>query len=173
MKILVIDDNQTNLNAAKAQLNEHELTLIRTYDEGEELLCCEIYDVALIDLMLPASKNQQSRKGLTFVGQQLPVGIFLAILAVKKSVKYVAVFTDTDHHSHPASACIDPINTPNYFNMGGSKVIFSNNRNWINDFHPNNLAIMMSDEEVLNEKKPSVRAKNWGKLFQFLVNEKQ
>src|SRR3989344_2002805 len=38
MRILVFDDNQTNRAAAQAQLKDHDLTVVGTYDEAQKLL---------------------------------------------------------------------------------------------------------------------------------------
>ena len=63
------------------------------------------------------------------------MGFALALLAVVRGAKYVAVVTDTSHHDHPASAMLDPFASqfpheynpegkPPRFVMNGSKVGF-------------------------------------------------
>lgn len=169
MKILVIDDNAVNRDAAKAQFSDYDFTVIGSYDEAEALLRRKHkFEVVLVDLMLPASSNNQGSEGKCFVGQEMPIGIFLALLAAKNGAKHVAVFTDADHHSHPASACFDPFNIdgqPQPFMVEGAKFFLSNNSNWISNFRPDNLAKEMDYDEIYKQKKPSVRAKNWKKLF--------
>ena len=143
MKILVIDDNQVNLDAAEAQLAGHDVTFVSSYDEGRELVKKKHeFEVVLVDLLMPASREAQGA-GMRYVGQEMPIGIFLALLAAKNGAKYVAVFTDSDHHSHPASACFDAFNRgecdPTPFTVEGAKMLLSNTRNWVNISNPKTL----------------------------------
>jgi CheY-like chemotaxis protein len=182
MKILVIDDKEIHLLAAEAQLRaDHELTLVSSYDEGLKLLEKEHdqkhdFDVVLCDLLMPASMcgAGSSKKAMELEGKEMPVGIFLAILAAKNGAKYVAVHTDASHHDHPASACFDSFNNwggesrPTPFKIEDAKVLLSNARIWVSHFRPENLAEEMSYEDV-REKQPSVRAKNWRMLLEYLI----
>ncbi len=171
MKILVFDDSQTNRDAARAQLKNHDLTVVGTYDEAQKLLTTHKFDVVLTDLLVPASHQSQGSE--EFVGKEMPVGIFIALLAaVKTRAKYVAVFTDTDHHSHPASACFDIFNRsesfPKPFTVEGSKVLLSNARKWINMYDPQDLSKVLEYREY-RERTDTVRAKNWAALLDYLV----
>lgn len=171
MKILVIDDNKDNREAAMAQLGDHETTVVGSYDDGQELVQEKHeFEAVLVDLLMPAS-GQSIGRNEHLVGQEMPVGIFLALLAAKNGAKYVAVFTDSDHHSHPASACFDAFNEREYyptpFMVEGAKVILSNARSWVSHFRPEDLAKAMSYEETKNN--PSVRAKNWRMLLDYLT----
>ena len=149
MKILVIDDSPVHQAAAKKQLTEHDLAVVGSYDEAVRLLEPHIsasgrwdrgecpkhgFDVVLTDLLMPASGMLQG-EGRKFVGQEMPVGIFLALLAAKNGAKHVAVFTDSDHHDHPASACFDPFNEGKYMSVAlpvaGAQVILVNNPNLV------------------------------------------
>jgi CheY-like chemotaxis protein len=185
MKILVIDDNSTNRAAAQAQLLGHELTVVGSYDEAQRLLGVENaylkegtyrhdFEAVLVDLLLPASGQMAGSKGTKMVGQEMPVGIFLALLAAKNGAQYVALFTDSDHHSHPASACFDALNPegetrPSPFTVEGAKMLLCNNRNWVTNFQPDNLAVEMEFEDWHIKKLPSVRAKNWRELLEYIV----
>lgn len=133
MKILVIEDNKLHQAAAKAQLQDHDTTVVDTYDKGLDLVRdTHDFEVVLVDLMMPASNRSMGREGDKFVGQEMPVGVFLALLAAKNGAKYVSLITDTNHHDHPASACIDPFNrrqdmfAPAKFTVGGASVVFCN-----------------------------------------------
>ena len=73
MRILIIEDNQLHINAAKAQLSEHELTICSSYQEVEALLGVEgrhvktklEFDAVLTDLFLPPSwKGTQFQRGV-------------------------------------------------------------------------------------------------------------
>ncbi len=168
MKVLVFDDSRANRDAAHAQLKGHDLTVVGTYDEAQKLLMPKLdhdvasypdFDVVLTDLLVPASRQEQGGDGLGFVGQEMPVGIFIGLLAAKAHVKYVGVFTDSGHHDHPASACFDAFSRselePTPLLVEGSKVILCNNRNWIRGAY---------------ESKEG-RVKNWARLLDYLVKE--
>lgn len=128
------------------------------------------FDVVLSDLLVPASKAQ----GSGLAGKEMPIGIFIGLLAaVKGRAKYVAIFTDSDHHSHPASACFDVFNeqgedVPTSFTVEGSKILLSNARNWINQFDPNDLA-QKWDYREYGDRSDAVIAKNWATLLAYLT----
>ena len=113
MKILVIDDTRTNLDAAKQTLAGHELTLAASYDEAYKLLekpkgeTQPPFDVVLCDLLMPAGAVEQGTEGQKYIGQEMPVGFALAFMAVLQGAKYVAVVTNLNHHQHPAAALLD------------------------------------------------------------------
>ena len=220
MKILVFDDSEINREAAKAQLRDHDLTVVGTYDEAQKLLRPRVdykkvdeilrnqfnddevnlyrfadkakedrffvarmiavkqvtvypdFEVVLCDLLVPASEQSQRRDN-DFIGQEMPVGIFIALLAaVKGCAKYVAVFTDCDHHSHPASACFDVFNEaenkPTPFTVEGCKVLLSNTRDWICEFDLSDLTKKLEDKEH-KSRTDKVRAKNWKELLEYLI----
>ena len=133
------------------------------------------FDAVLTDLLVPASRQAQGSAGETLVGKEMPVGIFIGLMAaVRARAKYVAVFTDSDHHSHPASACFDVFNheggesAPTAFMVEGSKVLLSNTRNWVEQFDPQNLSKALEYKEY-SERTDTVRAKNWRKLLAYLT----
>lgn len=64
------------------------------------------FDAVLTDLMVPASKKSLGA-GAHLAGQEMPLGTTIALLAIASGIKKVAVVTDIDHHSHPASAALD------------------------------------------------------------------
>ncbi len=132
------------------------------------------FDAVLVDLLMPASENAQGSNGAPYVGQEMPVGIFLALLAAKSGVKHVALFTDSDHHSHPASACFDAFNpngedTPTPLHVEGADVLLCNNRNWIGHFKPDDFCQQVECWWEGNE--PSVAAKDWLSLLNYLIGE--
>ncbi len=65
------------------------------------------FDVVLTDLLVPASSQSQGSEGLQYVGQEMPLGTIIALLALAAGTKMVAVVTDKNHHHHPASAALD------------------------------------------------------------------
>lgn len=173
MKILVIDDAKLHREAAKALFPDHELTVVGSYDAGQQLVGqLHQFDVVLVDLLMPASA-QSMGADRNLVGQEMPVGIFLALLAAKNGAQYVAVFTDQDHHSHPASACFDAFNahetTPTPFVVEGAKVLLSNTRNWVRDFYADDLSQPLGWRSDFDPSRPRVRAKNWREVFDYLL----
>ena len=217
MKILVFDDKQVNRDAAVAQLKDHDLTVVGTYDDAQRLLTVHQdsgkrfailrnqfgdfdpyrsddeekkakyfaaekvakeqtttypdVDVVLADLLVPASDQAQGDS--RYVGQEMPIGVFIGLLAaVKARARYVAVFTDSNHHEHPASACFNRFNAgetnPTPFRVEDSQVLLSNTRNWVSQFDPSNLCVALGWEES-DKRSDTVRAKNWAALLEYLL----
>lgn len=83
------------------------------------------WDVVLSDLLMPAGQNTQGGKGLQYVGVEMPIGWALAIDAALGGAKFVAVVTDMNHHSHPASAMLDRMDNGT-FELSGAKALFTN-----------------------------------------------
>jgi len=84
----------------------------KKYDELEEMASklattYPVFDVVMTDLFVPASERAQGGAGLQHVGQQMPLGTTIALLALAVGIKKVAVVTDMNHHHHPASAAFD------------------------------------------------------------------
>lgn len=92
----------------------------------QELCPPPSFDVVLSDLLMPASRMTMGSEGMKFVGQEMPVGFALALMASQHGAKYVAVVTDTNHHNHPASAMLDSFQARNdvFFDINGAKVGF-------------------------------------------------
>jgi CheY-like chemotaxis protein len=181
MKILVIDDSDIHVAAAQAQLKDHDVRVASTYDEGRDLLVemPNKFDVVLVDLLMPPSGYACGSRP---EWKEMPVGIFLALLAAKNGARYVAVFTDSDHHSHPASACFDvfkaddetgrSVNTP--FMVEGAELLLTNNPNWVKIFYREDLSKVMEWDEYHKDeeraKQITVRAKDWREPLNFLLN---
>ncbi|MFA7302256.1 MAG: hypothetical protein WC030_00710 [Candidatus Paceibacterota bacterium] len=108
LKIFVFDDSPANRRSAEITLAGHDLTIVGTYDEAQDaLVACADYDVVLTDLMVPASAREQGSTGRALVGQEMPIGTTIALLAVMLGVKNVCVFSNMNHHHHPAVAALD------------------------------------------------------------------
>lgn len=160
LNILVIEDSAVHQQAAREQLADHNLTVVGSYDEGQEWLtpygdlCCKKardfrqggmsdedawaqalklfqWDVVLIDLMLPASGQALSHEHRHLAGQEMPIGTTLAFLALKRGVKMVAVVTDTNHHDNPASAALDVMSGS--FSVGDARMYLENS--WSHDLY--------------------------------------
>jgi CheY-like chemotaxis protein len=124
-RVLVIDDTEKHCVAARTQLAaQYRLTVVSTYAQGKEEVG-QGYDVVLTDLMLPASTETLGTDAITkYVGQEMPLGFVLALLAAKAGVKRIGVVTDLNHHAHPISAALDHLT--GIFTVEGAKVVFSN-----------------------------------------------
>ena len=116
-KILVIDDTKKHVAAAQTQLEAlgHEIVVRRDYAEVFRMSREDIstFDVALIDLMMPAETMTLGERGMEYIGQSIMVGYPLSIFLAQSGVNRVVVVTDTNHHDHPASAIMDhmrPVN---------------------------------------------------------------
>ncbi len=189
MKILVIDDNIIHLNAALAQLSaEHDVTTAQTYDEAQSKLggsringvsprSTHLYEMVLVDLLMPAS-SQQCGAMSPHAGKEMPVGIFLGLLAAKNGAKFVGLLTDSDHHSHPASACFDSFNVnggetcPDRFTVAGAQFVLSNDRNAIKMFHKDDLSkeLEFGKNHQLNDP-DHVCTKDWRMLLERLLSK--
>lgn len=79
------------------------------------------FEVVLTDLLMPASEREMGDNGFKFVGQEMPVGFGLVLMAAQCGARFAAVFTDTSHHNHPASALLDPFESrcPHEYNPAG------------------------------------------------------
>lgn len=163
MKILVIDDSPLHQASAHRTLEGHDLTVVGTYDAAFKLLCRDpfnpttfTFDVVLCDLLMPAGAHQMAGEGLKYVGQEMPVGFALSLMAAWRGAKYVAVVTATNHHYHPASAMLDPIGSRcnekgpadmKLFNINGSRVAYFRTP-WCED-----------------------DSKDWGRVLQALIDD--
>lgn len=116
MKILVMDDNQTHRNAANAQLEGHDVTIVDNFDAAVELICPEYkdgayhprnWDIVLTDLLVPATRKAQGPEGEQHVGKEMPLGSIVVLIAQSHGVKKIGLLTDHNHHNHPASAALD------------------------------------------------------------------
>lgn len=90
-----------------ATKEEREATRKERARLEQELCSPPSFDVVFCDLLMPASEMTMGPNGRGYIGQEMPVGFALALMASLHGAKYVAVVTDTNHHDHPASAAID------------------------------------------------------------------
>lgn len=147
MKILLVDDSLTHRNAGKEQLGSlHNLTAVADYTDAVRIAQDSVFDVALLDLLMPAEATTLGGKGLEFIGEEIPVGFPLAVKMSMCGVSQIIVATDINHHYHPASAIVD------WF--GGGKLIR------IND------SIVRFIHSPLNED----RAKDWRSIIERFIS---
>jgi len=125
MKILLVDDDLKHRMAGKEQLSAlgHEVVVLSDYFEAVKVAEGGQFDVALLDLLMPAEADKLGEEGLQYLGESIPVGYPLSVKLATLGILYVVVATDTNHHNHPASAIMDWfINKP--FTVAGSKVLW-------------------------------------------------
>ncbi len=109
MKILLVDDSLANRRAGKRQLEAdgHEVVTTCEYVEALRLVKTETFDVALLDLLMPAESLMLGPDARAeHVGRETAIG-FPLVLTMAMNVKFIAVATATNHHNHPMSAAVD------------------------------------------------------------------
>jgi CheY-like chemotaxis protein len=110
MRILLVDDNIKHRRAGIRQLEAlgHEVIALCDYGEARQRAKKESFDVALIDLLMPAEPTTLGEKACQeFVGLEISIGFPLMLCLSYLGIKKIAVATDTNHHDHPMSAAID------------------------------------------------------------------
>lgn len=102
--ILVVDDNHNNLTAAREQFAEQNLLITtNSYLSALKLISEFRFDVVMTDLMMPAERENQSPESIKkHVGQEMPMGCFVAAKALAIRAPSICVVSDTGHHAHPA-----------------------------------------------------------------------
>lgn len=213
MKILVFDDKPSNLAAAQAQLKEHEVTVVGTYDQAYEAILpvttwdnfhkikkerfngefptladeeavreeCTTYpnfDVFLTDLMVPASsKSLGTEERIEFTGQEMPLGIFLALAAAAKGrIPHIGVLTSKNHHTHPASAAIDMFNynhreeLPGLIKIAESNVFLCNGGCYMDSFLAEDLSksLPYKEREKIDRDK-MLWLKHWARFLRYIL----
>ena len=202
MKILVIDDTQKHLDAAVETLKGHNVTLCASYDEALNLLeeqqdntifqrlykeyteACvtdayskahtkstlPYWDAVLCDLLMPAGNDAQKEKKA--LGQEMPAGWSLALVAAMRGAKYVAVASDVNHHDHPGSAMLDRLDDcrGHIFNIDGAKVLMTNRIDFVHPAEEICLECTMYLKNYCgNGCCKAIGGKDWGKILNRLI----
>lgn len=110
MRVLLLDDNLRHRRAGTKQLQAlgHEVIALCDYGDARQRAMEEKFDVALIDLLMPAEPTTlgtEARK--EFVGREIAIGFPMVLELSRSGIKKIAVATDTNHHDHPMSAVVD------------------------------------------------------------------
>lgn len=141
MKILVVDDCPRNQQAAREQLTGHELVIVGTSDEA--LRAIELaalnsvqFDVVLTDMELPKSATREEICANNLPGAPPEeeyvyraggainsLGFPIAMFAVWRGVKMVAMVTSTYHH-HGAMASAVSMVRGHRFEINGARAVF-------------------------------------------------
>jgi CheY-like chemotaxis protein len=125
MRILLLDDNLRHRRAGTKQLEAlgHDVVALCDYGEARQLAKEENFDVALVDLLMPAEPTTLGREACKeFIGREIAIGFPMVLELSRSGIKKIAVATDTNHHDHPMSAVVD------WFRLGvlevnGAKVL--------------------------------------------------
>jgi len=134
MKILVVEDKEMHCKSAEETLQDHELTIINSFEGAMGVMDEEgnfPFDVVLTDMMMPMSREKLASEFFNF-GEQVPYGFVIALKAALRGAKFVAMVTDTNHHAGAMSAAIDHLGDCYYrergfkpnFVVNGAKVMF-------------------------------------------------
>jgi len=110
MRILLVDDNLKHRRAGIRQLEmlDHKVIALYDYGEARQRAKTEKFDVALIDLLMPAEPTTLGTEARReFVGHEIAIGFPLVLELTRLGIPRVAVATDTNHHNHPMSAVVD------------------------------------------------------------------
>ncbi len=110
MRILLVDDSMKHRRAGMKQLKllGHEVVALCDYGEARQRASEGSFDVALIDLLMPAEPTtlgDEARK--EFVGREIAIGFPLVLELSRLGIKKIAVATDMNHHNHPMSVAVD------------------------------------------------------------------
>jgi CheY-like chemotaxis protein len=125
-KILVVDDKDENINAARNQFAHKNVELIccSKFSTASKLLKEQKFDMLLTDLMMPGESMGISHNNPE-IGKEVPYGLVLCLMAKNHGVSHVAILTDINHHSGPIASAMD--------NLLGENQCISGfpNKNWI------------------------------------------
>lgn len=110
LKILVVDDKTENREEASEQFSSKnvEITCVDCFSVAASLLRKYSYDMLLTDLMLPGEAKGVV-KNHPQVGQEIPYGLILAIMAKNYAVPDVAILTDATKDSGPILWAMDKV----------------------------------------------------------------
>lgn len=96
-KILIIEDSPLHQNAAKKQLGEYDLTILKSFSVFYLLmkrmeLNLDSFDVVLTDVNLPSPRTMENNV-------EAATGPFVAFAALAAGVKSIGIISDLDSHS--------------------------------------------------------------------------
>ena len=142
----------------------------------EEYLEGETFDAVLVDLLMPAKTTTglyDDQKYLSNV--EMPVGLFLALMAAYNGTKYVVVLSNANHHSHPNIDCLNHFsnskNERSYdaipLKINDSIVLMTNSHRWTDYFLPDDLSVP-AESDGLNQPKESISVKYWKGVLDYM-----
>lgn len=110
-KVLIVDDTQMHIEAAKKQFagnGEYGIMMASSFEEASQLIGKEHFDIAMTDVMMPAPKDGLGREeAKKYSGESMPMGLLVALLALSNDVEKVFLVSDMNHHAHPVAWALD------------------------------------------------------------------
>ena len=110
MKVLIVEDDPIQQEAAKEQLVDHDLIIMESFVEffktfndclgSKSKLDLSSFDAVLTDINLPSPHD---RKGV----EQAATGFVVALKAMQAGVKYIGIITDASHHDDAYGKALD------------------------------------------------------------------
>lgn len=109
MRVILVDDSRRHREAGVADLTTHghKVAAFSDYVEAANAMKRSSFDVALLDLLMPAEGMLLGPEGQKHFGRPFPAGFAMSMFAAQQRIPWIAVATDTNHHDHPASAMLD------------------------------------------------------------------
>ena len=139
LRVLVIEDSLIQIEAAKVQLVDHEVTICKSFREAEMILAgakngCWYkedadfpFDAVLTDLFLLPSpigivscvqsyENEEDvikrdlPKTIAQFGEEIPYGLVIALASMRRNTP-VSIVSDKSHHGHPINWALDLVDS--------------------------------------------------------------
>lgn len=119
MKILIVEDKECNIQAARIQLAEHDVTIVTGFDQAYQALgfgcfgykpLVNPFEVVLTDNFLPKGGDMlMGPEGSQKAREQgaMPYGAVIALYAIQTGVKYVGIHSAGNHHDDPFSFALE------------------------------------------------------------------
>ncbi|MCK5415868.1 hypothetical protein KAI92_00395 [Candidatus Parcubacteria bacterium] len=110
-KLLVVDDNRYNLRMAQKQLaGDYDLITAKNFSEARDVIQDNKIDILMTDVMMPGERAGQTPESIRFyVDDYVPIGLVVALLALKNEIPEIYIVSDTNHHDHPMAWALDSI----------------------------------------------------------------
>jgi len=118
LNLLLVEDTPFHIEAAKIQLEGHNLTVVSQYTDAIATLKKQAehnFDMLLTDLFIPYSKTPEypiQHLGSAVSEKPEALGFQIALYGkVLAGIEHVAIMTDVNHHDGPVCATIDDFST--------------------------------------------------------------
>ena len=144
LRILVIDDKEKNLEAARQQLGDRYELVLSNIPVLDWYRGFEGIDVVLTDMLMPTSSFRISEVA---PGQETPYGLLVLWAAIRAGVKYVGLIPGGDPHVDPISAVFGDIETYETLKLGEVRVVLVeqiDTKNWRHDHTVKNWGVVLS-----------------------------
>ncbi|MCK5415865.1 hypothetical protein KAI92_00380 [Candidatus Parcubacteria bacterium] len=110
-KLLVVDDNQDNLRMAKKQLaGDYYLIIAKNFSEARYIIQNDKIDIVMTDVMMLGGRDGQLQESAMYYANEfVPIGLVVALLALKNEIPEIYIVSDTNPHNHPVIGALDSI----------------------------------------------------------------